>query len=316
MRQGTVRCAATALGALLLAAPAPAQYREYYVQGRVVDTQKAPIAGVEVRVLDASTSRSYRARTDAKGVFKLAGLPHAVYAVTFTRDGYTSFQDEWKLEAAQSTMKKVDQPDVVLAPVAPVQQGQSPKETDSEVKEAAERIRQGDPDGAIALMKGLLEKKPEEVNALFLLGVGYARKQMYREALDPLTKVTEANPDLARAWFELGSCHRKLGDAAKALEAYEKNLQLDPANADGMYNCGLILFETGRIDEALARFQQGLALKPADPDLLDMAGRCYVHQQKWDRAVELLEKARAATSDPAKAAFLDELVRKIKAGTK
>ena len=47
-----------------------------------------------------------------------------------------------------------------------------------------------------------------------------------------------------------------------------------------------------------------------------MAARCYIHQGKFDRAVEHLEKARAATTDPARAALLDELILKVKAQIK
>jgi tetratricopeptide (TPR) repeat protein len=316
MRQGTVRRAAAALGALLLAAPAAAQYREYYVQGRVLDTQKAPIAGVEVRLLDTSTSRSYRTRTDAKGAFKLAGLPHAVYKVTFTRDGYTPFEDEWKLEAVQTTMKKVDLPDLVLASQAQAQHAEQLKEAEAGVKKASEKLRSGDLDGATALLEGVLARNPMDANALFYLGLSRAGKQRYKEAIEPLTRVTELQPAFPGAWLELGICYGKLGDVERALDAYEKNLRLDPANAATLYNSGLILFEANRIEEALARFEQGIALKPADPDLLDMAARCYIHQGKFDRAVEHLQKARAATTDPAKAALLDELIAKVKAQIK
>jgi hypothetical protein len=55
-----------------------------------------------------------------------------------------------------------------------------------------------------------------------------------------------------------------------------------------------------------------LAQKPEDHDLLDMAARCYLHRQQFDRALVLLEKARAVTTDPAKSALLDDLVRTIK----
>lgn len=307
--------AAALLAALLLAGPASAQHREYYVRGKVLDTQSKPIPGVELRLLDVATSRSYHIKTDKEGVFKFAGLPHGVYEATFTCEGYAPKKDEWKLETPQETMQRVDVPDVVLVSQAKVQEIQALKETEAAVKDAAERLRQGDTDAAIAGLSGLLAKKPDDVNALFLLGLGYVRKQMHREALVPLTRVTELSPGFAGAWLELGVCQRKLGDAPAALAAYEKALELDPQNADAAYNAGLILFETDRVEQALVRFEQGLVLKPDDADLLDMAGRCYVHQQKFDRAVERLEKARAATTDPAKAAFLDELVRKIKPKT-
>jgi tetratricopeptide (TPR) repeat protein len=314
--QTSTRVAAALLGVLLHAGPAPAQQREYYVRGKVLDTQAKAVPGVQIRLLDVATSRSYHIKTDKDGAFKFAGLPHGVYEVTFTCDGYAPKKDEWKLDTPQERMQRVDVPDVVLVSQAKVQELQTLKETEAAVKDAAERLRQGDPDAAIAGLSGLLAKRPDDVNALFLLGLSYVRKQMHREALAPLTRVTELSPGFAGAYLELGVCQRKLGDAPRALAAYEKALQLDPQNADAAYNAGLILFEADRVDEALVRFEQGLALKPEDPDLLDMAGRCYVQQQKFERAVELLEKARAVTTDPAKAAFLDELVQKIKAGTR
>jgi tetratricopeptide (TPR) repeat protein len=317
MRHETVRRAvAAAFGVVLLAAPGAAQYREYYVQGKVLDAQKAPVAGVEVRLLDAATSRTYQTRTDAKGVFKLAGLPHAVYAVTFSRDGYSSFQDEWKLEAPQSTMKRVDVPDVVLTSQAQVQHAEQLKEAEAGVKKASEKIRSGDLDGATALLQEVLAKNPADLNALFYLGLSRAGKQQYREAVEALTRVTELQPAFPGAWLELGICHGKLGEVEKALSAYEKNLQLDPASTAALYNSGLLLFDTNRVEEALARFEQGIALKPTDPDLLDMAARCDINQGKFDRAAERLQKARAATTDPARIAHLDALIAQVKAQIK
>jgi tetratricopeptide (TPR) repeat protein len=315
-KTGHAAVAALGLGALFLAAPALAQQREYFIRGRVVDTKKQPVPGVQIRLLDVATSRAYNIKTDKEGVFKFAGLPHGVYEATFTCEGYAPKKDEWKFETPQDTMQRVEVPDVVLVSQAQVEEVQVLKETEAGIKEAAERLRQADPDGAIAQLHVLLQKRPDDVNALFLLGLSYVRKQMHREALASLTRVTELSPGFAGAYFEIGVCQRELGDVPKALEAYEKALQLDPSNADAAYNVGLILFETGRIDEALARFEQGLVLKQADPDLLDMAARCYIHQAKFDRALELLETARAAATDPARAAFLDELVAKVKAQMK
>ncbi len=299
--------------ALVLATPGWAQYREYYIRGRVLDTQKQPLAGVAIRLLDPATSRTYDMKTGKDGVFKFAGLPHGVYAVTFRALGFAPKDDEWKFETPQETMQRVELPDVVLVSQAQVQKQQQLKEAESGVKQAAERIRAGDFDGVITLAKGILEKHPEDANALFFLGLAYSRKKMCAEAVPSFTRVTELTPAFVPAHLELGVCHRQLGHTEEALASYRKALALDPANADASYNAGLILFETNRIEEALADFQAGLTGKPSDPDLLEMAGRCYIHQAKFAEAVAHFEKARAATTDPAKAAFLDEMIRKLKA---
>ncbi len=308
--------AAAVLATLILASSALAQYREYYARGRVLDEQKKPLPDVEITLVDPSTSRTFRMKTDQKGEFKFAGLPHAKYDVTLARDGYVTAKDTWKFDAVQERMQKVDVPDVVLVSQAHAAHVEQMKEADAGVKKASEKIRGGDFDGAVALLEPVLAKDPADVNALFYLGLARAAKQQYREAVEPLTRVTELQPTFPGAWLQLGICHAKLGETDKALSAYDKNLQLEPASTAALYNSGLLLFDANRVDEALARFEQGVALKPADPDLLDMAARCYINQGKFDRAAEHLEKARAATTDPARIAQLDALIAQVKARIK
>jgi tetratricopeptide (TPR) repeat protein len=318
MRYPTRRaaCAATVLAMLTLASSGLAQYREYYARGRVLDEQKKPLPDVEITLVDASTSRSFHMKTDQKGEFKFAGLPHAKYEVTFAREGYVTANDTWKFDAIQERMQKVDVPDVVLVSQAQAQHAEQLKEADAGVKKASEKIRGEDFDGAVALLDPVLAKNPADVNALFYLGLARVGKQKYREAVEPLTRVTELQPAFAGAWLELGICYAKLGDVEKALSAYEKNLQLDPASTAALYNSGLLLFDANRVDEARARFEQGIALKPTDPDLLDMAARCYIHEGQLARALEYLERARAAAPDPSRAALLDDLIVKVKAQIK
>jgi tetratricopeptide (TPR) repeat protein len=304
------------IATLGLSAPALAQYREYYLRGRIVDTQKQPLADVEIQLRDVATSRSYHMKTGKDGAFKFAGLPHGVYEATFSRQGYPVTKVEWKFEAIQETMQRVEIPDVMLASEQEVQKVERIKAAESGTKDAAEKIRLRDFDGAVTLAEGLLAADPKNANALFVLGLAYVGKQAYSEAADALTQVTELQPAFAGAHFELGVCYRQLHDMPKALAAFEKGLELDPKNADAAYNAGLALFELTRIEEALARFEQGLAVKPQDPDLLEMAGRCYIHQAKLDKALESLERAQAASSDPGKVAFLAELIEKVKAQMK
>jgi tetratricopeptide (TPR) repeat protein len=315
MRRATIRRAGLsgALLALGLAEPAAAQHREYYVQGRVVDTRQGPIAGVAIHLRETASSRSFHLKTDKEGVFKFAGLPHGIYEVTVKKEGYATRTDQWKFEAPQDRMQKVAVPDVVLASQAQVDAAEQLKAAESEVKRAADMLRQGDVDGGIALLRELLARNPGNAHALFVLGLGYTRKKMYPEAVSALKEVTRLTPAFAGAWFELGVCLKELGQADEALAAYRKNLELDPANADASYNAGLILFETGRIDEALARFEEGLAARPGDPEFLEMGARCHLHEGRFEAALSHLEKARAAATDPDKIAFLDGLIERTRA---
>jgi tetratricopeptide (TPR) repeat protein len=302
----------TLMTILILALPGTAQYREYYFYGKVLDTQKTPLEKVEIALQDVQTSRSYFVKTNKKGEFKFAGLPHGTYKVTFKKEGYATKEDEWRFETPQDTMQKTEIPDIILVTLAQVEKQQQLKEMQGVVKEASDKIGQRDFDGAVSLLKGVLEKDPKDVNALYLIGLSYARKKMFPEAMEALTQVVEISPKFPPAYFELAICYQQQNDTDRALEFYQKTIELDPNNADAAYNSGLILFGKNRVDEALVLFEKALSLKPEEAAFLEMAGRCYINQAKFEKAIEYLEKAKAGYTDQEKIKFLDDLITKLK----
>jgi tetratricopeptide (TPR) repeat protein len=297
---------------LILVLPSSGQYREYYLYGKVLDSQNSPLEGVEITVRDIATNRSYTIKTKKGGEFKFAGLPHGIYKVVFEKEGYATKEDEWRFTTPQDKMQKIEIPDIVLVSQTQVQEQARWNEMQAELKEVTEKIKQNDFDGAISLSKKALEKNPKDSNALYLLGISYARNKMFQEAVDALIQVTQLSPGFAPAYFELGVCYQQKNDPERALEYYQKNLDLDPANVDSAYNSGLILFGLNRIDEALSRFELALTLKADDPAFLEMAGRCYIHQANFGKAIEYLEKAKAGYTDQDKIKFLDDLIAKLK----
>jgi tetratricopeptide (TPR) repeat protein len=300
------------LSVLIPTGPVSGQYREYYFFGQVLDIYKNPIAGVDITLRDVATSRSYSVKTNARGEFKFAGLPHGVYTVVFKKEGYAKKEDEWRFETPQENLQKVEIPPVTLVSEEQVQEAQRLKEMQGLVKEAADKIGQKDFDGALVLLKDTLAKDPNDINALYLLGLCYSRKKMVPEAIDALTRVIQASPKFPPAHFELAVGYQQQGDIAKALEFYGKTLELDPNNADAAYNSGLILFGQNRMEEALAFFEKALALRPDEPAYLEMAGRCYINQANFEKAIDCLEKAKARYTDQERITFLDDLISKLK----
>ncbi|MHB8055535.1 MAG: tetratricopeptide repeat protein [Candidatus Aminicenantales bacterium] len=314
MNNRAFRCLGViAVVALLIgASSAFGQYREYYFYGKVVDTSKNPVAGVEILLRDVETSRGYNVKTDKKGEFKFAGLPHGVYSVTFKKEGFASKTDEWRFAQLQDTMQKVEIPTLTLVSRELVEKEEKFKINETEIQAAGDLIRNKDYDGAIARLMAFLEKNPEEPNAMYFLGLSYSRKHLYAEAVAKLLRVAELVPKFPPVFFELGGSYKQLGEADKAVAAYVKNFELDPANAASAYNAGLILFGLGRVAEAQIQFEKALAIKPDDPDILEMTGRCYINAGELAKAIEILEKAKAASTDKEKIKFLDDLIQALK----
>ena len=308
-----IRGALLILACLALVLPGSGQYREYYVFGKVVDTQKKPLEGVEIDLRDAHSGRIYSLTTKKDGAFKFAGLPHGLYKVSFKKDGFAEKDVDWNFEKPQDVMLKVEVPAVILAPREQVEEAQRLKEADADVKAAAEKIRIGDYEKAVADLKAILEKNPKNANALYLLGMAYLKQKKWPDAVAPFLQVAESSPGFAAVHYQLGVCYQQQKEPEKALESYQRAMTLDPANPDTPYNSGLIMFGLNRIDEALAFFERTLSLKPDDPASLEMAGRCLINKARFDQALDFLERAKAGyAADPERVKFLDDLIAKVK----
>lgn len=310
-----------------LALSAAAQYREYNISGRVVDSQKNPLAGVDIVLRDQATSRSLVLKTKKDGTFKYVGLPHGIYQVAFRKEGFAEKTDEWKFEAPQDQMLKVEIPPVVMVSQDVIAEAEKMQQAAAGVRAAAEKVRAGDYDGAVAALGPILEKNPKDSNALYILGLARQKKGLFDEAVAAFLQVRELTPGFAAVHYQLGVCYQQKGEGDAALAAYAKARELDPANPDGAYNSGLILFARAQAAEALALFEKALELKPDDPAFLEMAGRCQINlaavrkpdgtieidKAAFEKALAYLERAKTGyADDPDKARFMDELIALVK----
>jgi Tfp pilus assembly protein PilF len=321
------RAAFAAVLALTLSLPALAQYREYNISGKVLDSQKNPLGGVAIQLRDQGTSRSYTLKTKADGTFKFVGLPHGVYQVVFKKEGFAEKTDEWKFETPQEQMIKVEIPPVLMVSAEVLAEAEAMKQAAAEVKAAAEKVRGGAYDAAIAALEPIVAKNPKDPNALYILGMARQKKGQWADAEAAFVRVREMTPNFAAVHYQLGVCYQQSGRPDEALAAYAEAMKLDPANPDSAYNSGLILFSQSKAAEALALFEKALELKPDDPAFLEMAGRSHINlaavhkpdgtievdKAAFEKALVYLEKAKAVyAADPDKAKFLDELIALVK----
>jgi len=311
MRRTLVPLIAIALLAAL-AATASAQYREYHLLGSVVGRDGRPIAGVEIRIRDQVSSRSYSTRTEKSGSFEFVGLPHGVFDATIRKEGYASRSDEWKFEEPQDRMQKVEVPQIVLLTEGQVEGIELDHELQEGVGKAAEKIRAGDFDGALDLLKEMIAKKPEDANALYLAGICYLRKQMAGEAMDAFKKVTAAKPDFAAGHLQLGLSYQKSGDPAGALASYGRVIEIEPQNVVALYNSGVLLDSENRSAEAITYFERAIDIKKDDPAVFETAAYCHLRLGNHAKALEYLERARDLTQDASKIEALDELISQLR----
>lgn len=295
-----------------LVIPSLGQYREYYIYGKIVDSENEPLEKVELDFRDTLSSRRYKIETDEKGEYKLVGIPHGIYDVTISKQGYRTQNLEWDFSATQQRMQKIEMQTIVMVSEEVIQQIQRAKQAQEEFKAATDKISRGDFDGAIEILKKMIAENPGDANAHYLLGISYQRKEMLREALSEFEKTAELSPSFAGAYHQLGLIYQQQQKWTKALDFYAEAIELDPESVESIYNRGLILFEQNRVEESLVEFEKALELNPDDPEFLEMAGRCYIHKADFKKAIEYLEKAKLNSSDQDKIEFLDDLISKLR----
>ncbi len=293
-----------------------AQYREYVITGKILNKDGNALPGVEIQLRDKETARSFSMKTDDKGDFKLAGLPHGIYEASITKQGYQSRTEEWNFAAPQERMQKSEIPPIRLLTRDQVEQIETSQELRTEFTEAKEKIQKQDFDGALIILKKMLDKDPKDPNALYLSGICDFEREKYPEAIELFNRVCAINPKFAGAYIHLGLCHQKLKDQGNAILNYQKSLDLDPNNLVSVANLGFIYYEQGKVAEAIPLLELALKQKPDDEEILETTGLCYVNQGNFPKALDDLEKAKSLTKNPDKIQTLDTLIESLKAQAK
>jgi len=161
---------------------------------------------------------------------------------------------------------------------------------------AAEHQKAGRTQEAERAYRGVLEKQPNNIDALRLLGrlaFGAGRfeeaERLFRRALDRAPDFVGVIVDLARllkerhyheesiklfrkaieleptnvpAHFQLGNVLSQAALTYESIEAYERVLELRPEHAGAHLSRGHVLKTVGRLDEAIASYRECIRLKP------------------------------------------------------
>lgn len=129
-------------------------------------------------------------------------------------------------------------------------------------------------------------------------------------AIEALEDAVKAEPKAARVHRILGDLYLENGDTDKALKAYEKAGKLNPEDARIPYGRGSAYEQKGKTDKALESYAEAMDLDDAfrptvkrilaileprarddmSTENLELLGRAYLSDGRYDEAVETLEK--------------------------
>lgn len=138
--------------------------------------------------------------------------------------------------------------------------------TNDTLAEAIQAHQQGNLDGALSLYQAVLQKNPDDTDALVFLGVIAYQKKQYKESEALFRKALSINNTLPVAWCNFGSLLQDTQRMEKAINAFKNAIELRPEFPEAYANLGNAYAALGELEKAVVAYQQALRQRP---DYLD-----------------------------------------------
>lgn len=125
---------------------------------------------------------------------------------------------------------------------------------------------------AEAIYRQILQRLPNQADALHLLGALILRQGDTAEAVPFIQRAIRANPNNFEAHANLAFALHERGELDQAREHYRKALTLKPDYADAWFNQHAALIDATDLLPAITSLQRTVALNPNDRDARYMLG--------------------------------------------
>jgi len=164
---------------------------------------------------------------------------------------------------------------------------------------ALESLRNSNSESAELYLKQAIKIQASNPHALRLLGVIYAQRKQYQEALKYINEALKSLPKNPLALSNLGNIFLELKEYQNALDAYDRSIRIDPKYDEVWSNKANALFELKRYDEAIACYDKALSLKPDYAEAWSNKGNLFKELKRYDEALIHFDKALSLKPDYA-----------------
>ena len=156
----------------------------------------------------------------------------------------------------------------------------------------------GDFDGAMAELKKIIDRYPDEKNAYYRLGnLEYGLKN-FDTAVYLFEKAIEIDPLFKTAYNQLAYTYHRIGNYDKSLWAINKYIDLAPGEANPYDTRGEIYAFNGNLDDAIESYKRALEIKPDFYVSLNYMGIMYLFKHDYIKADSCF-RILASQDDPA-----------------
>lgn len=142
-------------------------------------------------------------------------------------------------------------------------------------------LRKKKTDAAVALLRDLARRKPDDVEALRALARSLGAANQPQEAMESWKKVLEREPSNTEGLFELAKLQLSKNLHADAIETLNRVIEIDPNNVTAVSTLGnehMLLKQNG---EAVKQFRRALELRPLEKGGKDINPAIWANNVAW-----------------------------------
>jgi protein O-GlcNAc transferase len=169
--------------------------------------------------------------------------------------------------------------------------------------QALELHRQGNLAGAEQLYAAVLAVRPDNFDALHLLGVIKLTQGRLGEALQLIAGAMRAKKPSPQILLNHGLVLNALNRHQEALESFDHAIKLKSKFSEAHNNRGVVLNALGRNEEAVESYRKALAITPNYADALSNRGNALMQLQRYDEALASYDRALSVRPDYAEAHY-------------
>lgn len=163
--------------------------------------------------------------------------------------------------------------------------------TTQQLQQTLNLHRSGDLKQAESAYREIIDREPENADALHLLGVVLHQRDQNDEAVELIQRAIAIKPDNASFHTNLGAAFRAADKTDQARAAYQRALKLDPRNAKAHNNLGNLLKELDEPLPAIQHYRQAIRIDPDFAEAYHNLGSILADRDRLDEAIECFHRA-------------------------
>ena len=144
---------------------------------------------------------------------------------------------------------------------------------------------------ALAAIEKGLQRKPDDMAMLKILGYLQLQTNQNDAAADTLRRIASADPTDAEARANLALLYYKKDEIEKAVAMYNEALNIDSKNFAARYNLGLIYVRQQKMAEAVEEFEKARVIEPENVELLERIGDTRTYLNQYAHAADVYQEA-------------------------